>query len=199
MAAVFLPLKLGWLNGLFPRSAFHAANVLPLLLAINVALAAFLFVRRMEGIGYSIGWRRGWINAVVLSFLVVAAIDIPAGLALHFIRFDPYAAPWRGLPLALLGTFILTAWPEEFFFRGLLQNSLRNTLRSENAGWLAASVLFGLSHIGNNGFPNWRYALLATVAGLGYGIAWRKTASIFPAAMVHTLVNVAWHLLFPTL
>lgn len=198
MLAIFLPFKLGWLNRIFPgAAALRLGYALPLLLAINVALAAFVFVRRLDGIGYSIGWRLRWMGIALLSFALIAAADIPAGIALHFIRFDPHAARWSTVPLALLGTFVFIAWPEEFLFRGLLQNSLRKSLRGENAGWIAASLLFGAAHIANGFFPNWKYAVLAAVAGLGYGFAWRKTGSIFPGALVHMTVDVTWHLLFP--
>jgi membrane protease YdiL (CAAX protease family) len=107
---------------------------------------------------------------------------------------------WKSLPADAIGIFLLTAWPEELLFRGLLQNSLTRTLSSESGGWILASIIFGLAHITNNGvFPNWRYALLATIAGIFYGRTWRKTASIFPAAIVHALVDTTWHLLFRTL
>ena len=66
-------------------------------------------------------------------------------------------------------------------------------------GWIVASIIFGLSHIDHGVFPNWRYVLLATVAGIFYGLAWRRTKSMFPAAVVHTLVDTTWHLLFQTL
>jgi membrane protease YdiL (CAAX protease family) len=186
----------GWLRYVFP---FPAHSFFPLLFAINVALVVFVLVRRMEGIGYSIGWPVIWIGYALLSFAAIAAIDVPLGIAIHFVKFDPSHAHWRTLPLALLGILAFTAWPEEFLFRGLLQNLLGKTLRSENAGWIAASVLFGLSHILHGRFPNWRYVLLATVAGLFYGFTWRKTRSIFPAAIVHTLVDSIWFLLFRTL
>ena len=62
-----------------------------------------------------------------------------------------------------------------------------------------SSVLFGFSHITNGGFPNWRYAILATIAGLFYGWTWRKTGSIFASALVHALVDALWHFLFRTL
>ena len=57
MTAVFLPFKLGWLHDLFPSAPLDSRYAFTLLFAINAALAAFLFVRRMEGVGYSIGWR----------------------------------------------------------------------------------------------------------------------------------------------
>jgi membrane protease YdiL (CAAX protease family) len=189
-----------WLPDLFPYSALsYVSYMFSFLFAINVALAAFVLVRRLEGIGYSIGWRLAWIGSIVLSFAVIVAIDVPLGIAIHFVRFEPGAAPWRTLPVALLGILAFTAWPEEFLFRGLLQNLLGKSLRNENAGWLLASAIFGLSHILHGRFPNWRYVLLATIAGLFYGLTWRKTGSIFPAAVVHTLVDTAWHLFFRTL
>lgn len=199
MLAVALPARLGWLHGLFPYPEFRLGYVLPMLLAINVGLAAFVFVRRMDGIGYSIGWSLSFAVTVLLCFLAVAAIDIPLGTAIHFVRYDPAHAHWRGLPLDALSIFVFTAWPEEFLFRGLLQNALRKSLRGENAGWLAASIIFGLSHIDHGIFPNWRYVLLATIAGAFYGLAWRRSQSMFPAAIVHTMVDATWHLLFPSL
>jgi len=191
----------GWLRYVFASRVSSPAenNVFPLLFAVSVALAAFVLVRRMEGIGYSLGWSWAWMGYALLSFAAVVAIDVPLGTAIHFLRFDPGAAHWRALPAAFLGIFAFTAWPEEFLFRGLLQNLLRRSLRSENAGWVVASILFGLAHIVHGQFPNWRYVLLATVAGLFYGFTWRKTGSIFPAAIVHALVDASWHLLFRTL
>jgi membrane protease YdiL (CAAX protease family) len=186
-----------WLPYLFPYSTLR--YVFSVLFAINVALAAFVLVRRLEGIGYSIGWRLAWIGTISLNFAVIVAMDVPLGIAIHFLRFEPGGAQWRTLPLALLSILAFTAWPEEFLFRGLLQNLLGKSLRSENAGWLLASVIFGFSHILHGTFPNWRYVLLATIAGLFYGLTWRKTGSIFPAAVVHTLVDTTWHLFFRTL
>jgi hypothetical protein len=138
--------------------------------------------------------------AVLVHFALLAAIVIPLGIWLHFIQFDPAQAHWKSLPFDAISIFLLTAWPEELLFRGLLQNSLSRTFSSETAGWFTASAIFGLAHVANNGvFPNWRYALLATIAGLFYGRAWRETNSIFASAIVHALVDIVWHLAFRTL
>ncbi len=188
MLAIFLPLKLRWLNGLWPYPGTRIGYVATVLFAINVALATFLFVRQLDGIGYNIVWGLDPALSAGIRFALLAVIVIPLGTVLHFIQFDPTMAHWKSL------------WPEELLFRGLLQNSLSRTLSSENGGWIVASIIFGLAHINNNGvFPNWRYALLATIAGIFYGSTWRKTGSIFPAAIVHALVDTTWHLLFRTL
>jgi len=200
MLAIFLPLKLRWLDALWPYPGGEAGSVASMLLALNVALAAFLFVRQLEGIGYSFVWGREAAVSVCGNFAMLAVILIPLGTALRFIRFDSSFAHWKSLPADAIGIFLLTAWPEEFLFRGLLQNTLARRLRSDAGGWFTASVIFGLAHIGNNGvFPNWKYALLAAIAGIFYGRTWRATKSIFPAAVVHTLVDTAWRLLFRTL
>jgi uncharacterized protein len=200
MVAIFLPLKLRLLVSLWPYGGPTVGYVATMLLAISVALATFLFVRQFDGVGYNIVWGRDAVLAVLLHFGLLAAILIPLGLKLHFIQFNPSQAHWKSLPTDALSIFLLTAWPEELLFRGLLQNSLSRTLSSETGGWFAASVVFGLAHIANNGvFPNWHYALLATIAGLFYGRTWRKTNSIFTSAIVHALVDTIWHLAFRTL
>ena len=200
MLAIFLPLKLKFLNALWPFGGPMVASIATMLFAVSVALGVFLFVRQFEGVGYNLVWNRGAFSAVLLHFVLLAAIVIPLGTALHFIRFDAAQAHWKALPGDAFLIFLLTAWPEELLFRGLLQNSLSRTLSSETGGWIGASVVFGLAHINNNGvFPNWKYALLATIAGIFYGRVWRKTNSIFPSAVVHALVDTTWHLLFRTL
>jgi uncharacterized protein len=200
MAAIFLPIKTQVLNGLWPNGELGIGPILTMLFAISVALGTFLFVRQFDGVGYNIVWGRNAMFAVLIHFGLLTVILIPLGSALRFIRFDPSQANWESLPLDAMSIFLLTAWPEELLFRGLLQNALTRTLSSEKGGWLAASVIFGLAHITNSGvFPNWRYALLATIAGIFYGRAWRKTNSIFPSAIVHALVDTLWHLMFRTL
>jgi len=200
MIAIFLPLKMGWLGRLWPYPGSRFAYILTMLLAINVALATFLFVRQFDSVGYNIVWGKDALWTMLLHFGLLAVILIPLGTALHFIQFDPSQANWKSLPFDAISIFLLTAWPEELLFRGLLQNSLSRTLSSETAGWFTASVVFGLAHITNNGvFPNWRYAILATIAGIFYGRTWRKTNSIFTSAVVHALVDTIWHMAFRTL
>jgi len=79
---------------------------------------------------------------------------------------------------------------------GVLQNLLARTFQSKWGGLLVASLIFGLSHIIHAPFPNWKYVLLATIAGLFYGHTWMRTGSLFPAALVHALVDISWHVLF---
>jgi membrane protease YdiL (CAAX protease family) len=198
IAGIWVAVKFSPSHWLWPYPGGRLAYVFTVLLCVNVALAAFVLLRSANGIGYSIGWGRRWSFFVLASFIVFGCIAIPLGRAIHFIEFAPRFSEWKSLPLLSLGILFFTAWPEEFLFRGLLQNMLARASKSDLAGWWSASILFGFSHINNMGFPNWRYVFLASIAGFFYGWTWRKTGSIFASALVHAAVNVMWHFFFRT-
>ena len=198
LAGVWVAVKFSPSHWLWPYPGGRLAYVFTVLLCVNVALAAFVLLRHVNGIGYSVGWGRHWGFFILASFFVFGCIAIPLGQAMHFIEFAPHWSQWKSLPFLSLGILFFTAWPEEFLFRGLLQNMLSRASNSELAGWWTASILFGFSHITNMGFPNWRYVLLASIAGFFYGWTWRKTGSIFASALVHAAVDATWHFLFHT-
>ncbi|HEY2820530.1 MAG TPA: CPBP family glutamic-type intramembrane protease [Candidatus Acidoferrum sp.] len=203
IAGVWVAVKFSPSHWLWPYPDRQLAYVFTVMLCVVTALATFLLVRRFNsdgncGVGYSVGWGRRWGLYIAASFLVFAAIAVPLGTALHFVQFDPRWRDWVMLPFSTVAILCFIAWPEELLFRGLLQNMLARSTKSETSGWIIASVLFGLSHITNMGFPNWRYVILASIAGLFYGWTWRKTGSIFASAIVHALVDALWHFLFRT-
>ena len=194
-AIVWLPVEFRWMYRLFPFPP-QLTHTLTILLALSTGVAAFVVLRRLEGVGYAIEWVRGsgWI--VLSHFVLFAAIAVPLGIAIGFIAFDSPIARLRSLPVAVIGITFFTAWPEEFLFRGILQNCFSRTLKSQWIGLAVASVVFGLSHILHAPFPNWKYVILATIAGIFYGHAWMKTGSLLPGALVHALVDISWHVLF---
>lgn len=195
VALIWIPVQFRWITRLFPYPP-PLTHTLVVLTALSTGVAAFVFLRRLEGTGYAIDWRRGYAWNFGLHFVVYAAIAIPLGMKLGFIAFDPTLAGARSLPLAVIGILFFTAWPEEFLFRGLLQNLLSRTLKNEWAGLIVASIIFGLAHIFHAPYPNWKYAGLAAIAGLFYGRAWMKTRSLVPGTLVHALVDITWHVLF---
>jgi membrane protease YdiL (CAAX protease family) len=199
LIGIWIAVKFSPAQWLWPYPGGRTAHVLMILFVLNVALACFLMVRRVNATGYSLGWGRRWGLYILGSFIVFGCIAIPLGTALHFIQFAPRWAEWKSVPFLALAIFFFTAWPEELLFRGLLQNMLSRSCKNDFAGWWMASLLFGFSHITNLHFPNWRYVLLASIAGFFYGWTWRKSGSIFASAIVHALVDVTWHFLFRTL
>jgi membrane protease YdiL (CAAX protease family) len=198
VAGVWVFVKFGPSHWLWPYPGGKLAYVMTVLVAVNVAVAAFLVVRRANGVGYSIGWGKNWRWYVAGSFAAFGCIAIPLGIVMRFITFAPQWSRWSSLLFTSVAILFFTAWPEELLFRGLLQNFLARASKNELAGWWTASVLFGLAHITNMGFPNWRYAILATIAGIFYGWTWRKSGSIFASAVVHAGVDAVWHFLFRT-
>ena len=94
------------------------------------------------------------------------------------------------------GTLWVLALGEEFFFRGLLQQWLAEWLHSEWAALLIASACFGSVHLWYGSFPNWRFAVLAGVAGIFYGLAFRRARSIRASMVTHALTVTTWRIFF---
>jgi membrane protease YdiL (CAAX protease family) len=195
VALVWLPVEFRWMYGLFPYPR-PLTHTLAILAALTTGVAAFVLLRRLDGIGYAVEWRPGFAWNFAFGFFVLAAIAIPLGMKIGFLVWGPTLARLRLLPVSAVGILFFTAWPEEFLFRGLLQNLLSHTLKNQWAGLIIASTIFGLSHILHAPYPNWKYVGLATIAGLFYGHAWMKTGSLLPGALIHALVDLSWHLLF---
>jgi len=59
-----------------------------------------------------------------------------------------------------------------------------------------AAVLFGLAHFNKGASFNWRYVVLATIAGIFYGRAWRARRQVLASSITHTAVDVVWSLWF---
>jgi membrane protease YdiL (CAAX protease family) len=92
-------------------------------------------------------------------------------------------------------TFFLIAVPEEIFFRGWMQNLLERRM-GRTASLLITSVVFGLAHFNKRtAFLNWRYVLLAAIAGIFYGRAWRAQRRVGASAITHATVDTLWGVL----
>lgn len=192
---LWLPVEFRLNYHLFPYPP-PLTHTLTILLALSTGVAAFLLLRRLDGAGYAIDWRRCYLWHFAILFVVFAAIAIPLGIRIGFIHWEPSLSRLRAAPLTIIGILFFTAWPEEFLFRGLLQNMLSKTLKSSWLGLFVAAAIFGLSHILHAPFPNWKYVALASVAGVFYGLAWMRTGSLVPGVLIHALVDISWHILF---
>jgi hypothetical protein len=123
------------------------------------------------------------------------------GLALGFIHphrsfLARNLAGVGGAALRWIGIFFFTAVPEELFFRAWVQNLLERRL-GHRAALGIASVVFGLSHFNKRSAHfNWRYVLLATIAGIFYGRAWREQRRVPASAITHTCVDWIWSIWF---
>jgi membrane protease YdiL (CAAX protease family) len=191
LAIIAAAYYLKWLEGAWPRELAF----LPKLFLADVALYCFLLIRRLEGSGYSLvpspsGFRTGLREWGL--FLPVALV---LGESTGFIHFHAGFPRIGHIMAAILVTFLWIAIPEELFFRSILQNFLE-TRMGRTAALLVAAALFGLSHFNHGARFNLRYVLLATIAGIFYGRAWRANRQIFASLVTHTAVDVVWSLWF---
>ncbi len=194
-----IPVEFGLLRAAWPQPGLGS---MAKLLLMDALLYGYLVVRALPDIGYD--FRPRWRDLAVglREWAFFAPLAIALGLALHFISFRAYLPTGSMVAAGWLVTFFFVAIPEEFFFRGLLQNLLEKRFdQSGVAGsrWkalLIAAPIFGLAHF-NKPLPfNWRYVLLATLAGLFYGRAWRHRRRLFCAGITHATVDVVWSLWF---
>jgi hypothetical protein len=159
---------------------------------VGVGSWSFLVVRGLDNSGYN--FRFSWLTLrdALVSLACFTAVAVPLGFALHFIAWNWH---WRGLRVFAfdyLTIFLFVAVAEELFFRGLLQNLLEGSFRSRHWAQACASLVFGLSHIRHAPAPNWRYVILASIAGWFYGWAYRKHRSLMASATTHALVDTIW-------
>lgn len=118
---------------------------------------------------------KGLLNTVVVA-LVGSEADPQAGY------YD--AAGGGVLPLVLTFVFlaVLTPVGEELFFRGVITNALLR--HGPVIGVLASSVVFALFHGINLALPS------ALVVGIIAAELMRRSGSIWPAVLVHTVNNL---------
>lgn len=191
LALIAATYYLKWLESAWPPEL----AVLPKSFLADVALYCFLVVRRLEGAGYSLVPTPSAILTGVREFGFFFPIAIILGGLTKFIHLHEIIPSLSHVIAAILLTFLLIAIPEELFFRAIIQNLLETRLRP-TAALIVAAALFGLSHFNHGSAFNWRYVVLATVAGIFYGRAWRAERQIFAAIVTHTAVDVLWSLWF---
>jgi CAAX protease family protein len=213
LAAAFelssLPPKLTWRDGLVLALIaaiqmlkllagawpYLGLGSLPKLFLIDLALYVYVVSRRLDGVGYSLIPTRATVVIGLREWLYFLPFGLGLGAALRFIHYHPFLPSILAAISAVVLTFLLVALPEEIFFRGILQNLLETRLGRRPA-LLLASLLFGLAHFNKGATFNWRYVVLAAVAGVFYGRAWRAQRQVLASAIAHTAVDVVWSVWF---
>jgi hypothetical protein len=183
-----LAVDLRWFDAAWPVGARGLAN----LLLVDAGLYGFLGIRRLSGTGFDFhlhwsDWKSGSRELVFFAPFVIMG-----GLALGFLHPHANVPAVGKAALTWAGIFVFVAVPEELFFRGWVQNLLERRV-GRLAALVIASVLFGLSHFNKRSAHfNWRYVLLATIAGIFYGRAWRENRRVPASAITHTFVDWLW-------
>jgi membrane protease YdiL (CAAX protease family) len=189
MVVIAAPVYLGWYKDIWPVPVYLD----PMTRLFVVALVAFalLSVRPLQGVGYEWRLKAGdWLEGGK-QLILYSAVGIPLGYAMRFIAWHPRRTGIVPIAASFGGIFLFIAVAEELFFRGMLQNLLEKTMANKYAARAVASAIFGLSHI-YHGFPNWRYVIMAAIAGWFYGTAWHSRRNIVAACVVHAGVDTIW-------
>lgn len=198
-----LTVDLRWFDVAWPAGLRGFGN----LLLVDAGLYGFLGIRRLSGTGFDFHFRWSDWKTGLRKLVFFAPVVIGLGLALGFIHphnnpgfsklqsLQLLAAIGRAL-ISWVGIFVFVAVLEELFFRAWVQNLLERRL-GRTAALVVASVLFGLSHFNKRSAHfNWRYVILATIAGIFYGRAWREQRRVPASAITHTFVDWLWYLWF---
>ncbi len=202
MVALAVPVAAGWLQGIWiwPQDIY----VFRPLFCVLVGGYAFMVLRNLDGVGFRLVWRKSDIWDALLNLLAFALLAIPLGIGLNFLHPHVTAGlshvnsmgPVGNFLFLFIGIYLTVAIPEELLFRGILQNLLVRTIHKGPRGLyglLIASVTFGAAHLHHAPAPNWRYAILATVAGIFYGNVYRTRGRLCASALTHALVDTIWH------
>ncbi len=164
------------------------------LILLNIGLYGFLICRKLDGVGLDLRLRWRDIRIGLREFAFYAPLAIALGLSLGFLHLHLAWPSFARTLAAPLFTFFFIAIPEEIFFRGWLQNLLERRFNRISA-LLFTAILFGLSHFNKRAaYFNWRYVLLAALAGIFYGRAWRQQRRVAASAITHTAVDTIWSL-----
>jgi membrane protease YdiL (CAAX protease family) len=190
LAALGLAVDLRWFEHAWPAHL----TVFNKILLLDAGIWGFLAVRRLDGAGFDLRLRLRDLGIGLRELAFYTPIAISLGLGIGFLHLHP-SAPWLSrLPTAFLFTFFFIAVPEELFFRGWLQNLLERRIGRDHALFWTA-VLFGLAHFNKRAVHfNWRYVLLAALAGIFYGRAWRQQRRVGASAITHACVDTIWSL-----
>jgi uncharacterized protein len=161
-------------------------------LLLDAGIYGYLGIRQLRGVGFDLRLRRQDFGIGLLALAAYTPIGAGLGLLLGFLHFHAFLPSLWHVVLAWLFTFFFIAVPEELFFRGWMQNLLERRVGPARA-LLITTTLFGLSHFNKRAtLFNWRYVLLATLAGIFYGLAWRQARRVGSSAVTHASVDTIW-------
>jgi len=175
-------------------------NILGHLMWVRVTVLAFLVIRGWDAgpVGFWPLWREWRWGALAFALAAIAL-----GIAAPFIRFASFApayGSWWWIAAKAVGYFFGTLWIvaffEELFCRGVVLRGLQKLALPSWVAIVISSLAFGSVHLWYREFPNWRFFIMATIAGIFYAVAYLRGGSIRASMVTHALTVTAWRMLF---
>ncbi len=190
LAVLGLALDLRW----FEPAWLPHLSVFNKIILLDAGIYAVLMIRQLNSVGFDLRLRLRDALIGLRDFAFFAPIALVLGLCIGFLHLHLAWPHLLQLTGAFLFTFFFIAVPEELFFRGWLQNLLERRI-GRTAALLVTAILFGLAHFNKRAvFFNWRYVILAALAGVFYGRAWRQDRRVGACAITHACVDTTWSL-----
>ncbi|MEW6417169.1 MAG: CPBP family intramembrane glutamic endopeptidase [Nitrospirota bacterium] len=123
------------------------------------------------------------INDFFLGFIVSIVILLP-----YYIVFSPSPPhlEGEGWVRGIIFQLLIISLPEEFFFRGFLQDSIGRNFKAV----LLVSLLFSIAHLPKAIFADDWISLLSFFPSIMMGWLYMKTNNILPGIIFHFLANV---------
>jgi membrane protease YdiL (CAAX protease family) len=196
---LWLPIEFAAGAQFVPRPAQGFLHSVAYGIAILLGLVLWTSFRAFAGMKYNPPRQARDLWLPLAGFVIVAPVLAVAGIALGFIPPPHLPVQSAGRMAAAAGLIYAgTALPEEILFRALIQNLLMQRFGSGTRTLLAASFIFGCAHLDNGPqpLPNWRYMILATIAGVAYGKVFQKASTVLSSAALHMLVDWTKHFFF---
>jgi membrane protease YdiL (CAAX protease family) len=196
---LWLPLEFAAGASLIPRPAQGFLHSVAYGIAILLGLVLFAGFRSFPGLKFNVprNWRDYWLP--LAGFAIVAPVLAVTGVAVGFIPPPHSPLQSAGRMIGAAGIiFAGTALPEEILFRSLIQNLLDLRFGDRTRTLLIAAFIFGCAHLDNGPqpLPNWRYMILATIAGVAYGVVFKRSSTVLSSAALHMLVDWTKHFFF---
>jgi len=119
--------------------------------------------------------------------------DFMLGIVVSLVILAPYYVIF-GKNMKTITVYIFlfqllsVSFPEEFFFRGFLQDTINRNFRSV----LLVSLLFAAAHVPKAFFSGDWMSLLTFFPSLVMGWLYMKTNNILPGTIFHLLANLAY-------
>ncbi len=170
-------------------------SALAKLMCFRLAVTCLLRYRSHKDLNFGFfptaeDWRIGL--RYFLYFMPVAAL---LAWVIQFRGFHLAPGFWWRAPVTFLSILWVVALAEECLFRGLLLHRLRSVLGPLLA-LAVSSLLFGLTHLWFRPFPNWKFVILASAAGMFYGRAYLVARSVRASMVAHALTVTALRTFF---
>lgn len=162
----------GFNNATVIDGARFTADAAPFSMRLNLdkPLLGFWILLACPWLLPSVSWQR-CLTVTAVALVTTAFLCLGLAVLLDTLRWAP-KWPEQGLLWAANNLLLVTV-AEELFFRAYLQGHFERWLKPLAAGPLlaitASALLFGLAHAGSG----WHMVLLAGIAGIGYGVAFR--------------------------